>query len=171
MPAAGVAADRDSGTTVEVSQQERSVSDRGVALLRIADAVVPDGQHVAAGERLLRQDVPEQVAPGGVVALERDGHNFSFAFDAANVFVALLAYVISVFRLPDSVPREGEVFSAHGNAVAPMCVVADVVGHAHWPELEREPADQVRFVRKAWCVKERAADHRRLEDDVPEGAA
>src|SRR4051812_4280433 len=63
VPPAAVPRQGDAGAAVVFRQQERAVTDRRVALLRVADAVVPDGQHVRARQCVPRQDVGEETAP------------------------------------------------------------------------------------------------------------
>src|SRR5437588_338794 len=45
----------DAGTAMRLREEERTVTDRGIALLRVADAVGPDRQHVRPRKCMLRE--------------------------------------------------------------------------------------------------------------------
>src|SRR5204862_8313875 len=111
---------------IERGPQERTVTDRGIALLRVAAAVVPHGQHVRARQRVLREDVTEQTTPGGEVPLEGHLHGFAATSDAADVLPPERIDVVLVLGIDGRLPRELPVLTRDLRAVTPLGVLADV---------------------------------------------
>ena len=171
VPTTRVLLERDAGAAIELRQQERPVRDGSVPLLRVTDAVVPDRQHVGARQRVLGKHIAEQLLPRGEVPLERDRDDLAVPLHAGDVLPAEWVDVVLVLRVHGGLPRETPVLGRDLHAVAPLRVLADVVRHALWAVLQRVPADQVGLVLEAGREQERAADHRRLEHDVPERVA
>ena len=163
--------ERDARPAIEPGQQERTVTDRGIALLRVADAVVPHRQHVRARESMGRKDVREQALPRCVVPLERDLDDLAGPLHALDVLPARRVDVILVLRIHRRLPGERKVLPRHLGAVAPLGVLPDVVSDPLRFRLQRELTDQVRLVLERRREQEGASNDRRLEHDVPERVA
>src|SRR5215210_6659937 len=115
--------------------------------------------------------VTEQTTPSGEVALERDLHDLPVTDDAADVLPPERIDVLLVLRVDRGLPRELPVLAGDLRAVTPVSVLADVVRHPHRLRLELGLRDQVRRVCELGREQESAANHRRLEHDVPERVA